>query len=196
MSKINLLPWREERKAKRKQQFWLSFGLSVMLTVVALAGVQFYINGLQKAQSARNQYLDTQIVILDAQIGEIRAIKARKQALEERIALIERLQLRRNLPTKMFNQLPLITPEGVYLDELSYAGLNLALDGMSEANYRVASFMRNIEQRSWLAVPQISSIVAQESEDERLNLSRFHIDVTIELVQPDKESEDGSSAAQ
>ncbi|UPW19150.1 PilN domain-containing protein [Agarivorans sp. TSD2052] len=191
MSNINLLPWRDALKAKQQRDFWIAFGVAVLVTVVALLGVQNFYTGLQDSQHARNQFLEKEIAILDHQIGEIRKIKEQKKSLKERIALIQTLQESRNIPTKIFNDLPLISPTGVYLDSLVFKDAAISLDGKSEANYRVASLMRNIERKVWLGSPSISSIVALPSADVDLELSKFQLKfgVKLGLQNEDKEVE-------
>ncbi|WP_432454731.1 MULTISPECIES: PilN domain-containing protein [unclassified Agarivorans] len=184
MSNINLLPWREELKAKQRRDFWLSLGVAAGLTLFASFGVQNYYTSLQNKQLARNQYLETEIAVLDQQIGEIRKIKEQKKSLNERISLIQKLQESRNVPTKIFNILPLISPAGVYLDSLTFQNSLISLDGKSEANYRVASLMRNIEQKTWLGSPKISSIVALSNKQADMELSKFQLEFVVKLGLP------------
>ena len=40
-------------------------------------------------QNSRNQYLEQEIAVLDAQIAEIKKVKDSKNAIEQRMALIE-----------------------------------------------------------------------------------------------------------
>ncbi|GAD04021.1 PilN domain-containing protein [Agarivorans albus] len=189
MSNINLLPWREEVKSKQKRDFWVALASSAGITVLALLLVQNYYTGLQDKQSARNQFLEKEIAILDHQIGEIRKIKEQKQSLKERIALIQTLQESRNIPTKIFNNLPLIAPTGVYLDSLAFKDSAINLDGKSEANYRVASLMRNIEQRVWLGTPSIRSIVALPGKQADMELSKFQLNFAVNLGLPNDKKE-------
>src|SRR3546814_3568374 len=61
MARINLLPWRAERRKQRQKEF------GVMLAFAALAGlalwflVNSYYNGQISGQEERNAYLQTQI---------------------------------------------------------------------------------------------------------------------------------------
>ena len=63
-------------------------------------------------QQQRNQRLLQEMTILDAQLGEIRLLKERRKELIDRMQLIEHLQMRRNLPVRLFNQLPSLVPNG------------------------------------------------------------------------------------
>src|SRR3546814_10522779 len=73
MARINLLPWRAERRKQRQKEF------GVMLAFAALAGlalwflVNSYYNGQISGQEERNAYLQTQISQVDTKIKEIRS---------------------------------------------------------------------------------------------------------------------------
>src|SRR3546814_8184425 len=68
MARINLLPWRAERRKQRQKEF------GVMLAFAALAGlalwflVNSYYNGQISGQEERNAYLQTQISQVDTKI--------------------------------------------------------------------------------------------------------------------------------
>ena len=89
----------------------------------------------------------------------------------------------------IFNNLPLIAPTGVYLDSLAFKDSAINLDGKSEANYRVASLMRNIEQRAWLGTPSIRSIVALPDKQADMELSKFQLNFAVNLGLPSEKKE-------
>jgi len=184
MSNINLLPWREAVKSKQKRDFWLGLVSAAAITFLAVFLVQNYYVNLQHKQQARNQFLEKETAILDHQIGEIKKIKEQKDSLKKRIALIQKLQESRNIPTKIFNSLPTIAPSGIYLDSLSFKDSSIDLDGKSEANYRVANLMRNIEQLEWLGTPSIRSIVALSGQQSDMELSKFQLGFAVKLGVP------------
>lgn len=47
MAKINLLPWRDELRKKRKRDFFSAMGLAAILTGVGLGAVHWHIDGLK-----------------------------------------------------------------------------------------------------------------------------------------------------
>jgi len=65
MTKINLLPWREELRKQKKQDFINVIVLSVLLTIAVLGLVHFYIEGLKEYQERRNKMLQDEIALLD-----------------------------------------------------------------------------------------------------------------------------------
>ncbi|MCF3097806.1 fimbrial protein [Aeromonas australiensis] len=171
MSNINLLPWREARAQRQKKQFGALLGMFVLAT----AALGFFANWLVErqiaAQQQRNLRLVQEMTILDAQLGEIRLLKERRKELIDRMQLIEQLQMRRNVPVRLFNQLPLLVPNGVYLNTLSMKNNTIDVNGKTEAYGRVASMMRRIDGSGWLGQSKISTIFAADVAP--VSLSQF-----------------------
>ncbi|HBN99529.1 MAG TPA: pilus assembly protein CpaD, partial [Alteromonas macleodii] len=56
--------------------------------------------------------LEREIAVLDAQIAEIKKVKDSKNAIEQRMALIEQLQASRNVAPIVFDELAKLVPPG------------------------------------------------------------------------------------
>ncbi|KAB0674449.1 fimbrial protein [Aeromonas veronii] len=171
MSNINLLPWREARAQRQKKQFGALLGIFVLATVALGFFANWLVDRQIVAQQQRNQRLVQEMTILDAQLGEIRLLKERRKELIDRMQLIEQLQMRRNVPVRLFNQLPLLVPNGVYLNTLSMQNNIIDVNGKTEAYGRVASMMRRIDGSGWLGQSKISTIFAADVAP--VSLSQF-----------------------
>jgi len=171
MSNINLLPWRDEFKKKKKNTFLAVLGLSSVLVLGVSYLGKAYIDALIGAQNQRNQYLQTQTIILDRQIAEVSKIKKEKAELERRINLIHKLEEKRNYATHLFNILPEVVPSGIYLKSIAFANNQVDVQGMSESNNRLAKMTRNIDGSGWLGGSYISSIIAGPTKP--IKLSNF-----------------------
>ncbi|PJG60725.1 PilN domain-containing protein [Aeromonas cavernicola] len=171
MSNINLLPWRDTLACRRKKQFSLLFSVCLCLTTVFVFFADWLVEREISYQRHQNQRLQKEITILDNQLGEIRLLKERRKALLERMHLIERLQLRRNISVRLFNQLPELIPDGVYLNTLSLENEQIDINGKTEAYGRVATMMRSIDNSDWLGKSKISTIFLDSTSP--LSLSQF-----------------------
>ncbi|WP_019613544.1 PilN domain-containing protein [Psychromonas ossibalaenae] len=171
MSNINLLPWRDDFKKKKKHAFFVILIItSIVVLALSYAG-KMYVDELIGAQNERNQFLQTQTIILDRRIAEINKIKKEKAELESRINVIQKLEEKRNSATRLFNTLVDVVPAGIYLKSASFANEQVDVKGMSESNNRLAKMMRNIDGSGWLGDSYISSIVAGPSKP--IKLSNF-----------------------
>jgi type IV pilus assembly protein PilN len=186
VSHINLLPWREKAKLKRKRDFGIVLSCCLLLVTSVGLGVRHYFVYQQEQQEQRNQILVREMAMLDHQLAEIKSIREKKKSLKERIQLIQTLQESRNVTTRLFNDIPQLTPAGVYLERLNLANSMVSVDGKSESNSRIARFMRQIEASTWLSTPSISSIVALGSEP--IPLSKFQLKFRLQHETQGKEA--------
>lgn len=176
MAKINLLPWREELRKKKKKDFFTLMGVSAFLTFVAFVGVHFHIQGKQEYQTQRNQILTQEIESLDKKLGEIKNIEERKNALLAKIDLIQKLQESRPEVVHLLDEIPRTTPDGIFLTKFTQSGQGLSFEGKTQSNARVSAFMRNIDASEWLNSPVLDEVKA---EDVKAAQSSFKLKATL-----------------
>lgn len=160
MAKINLLPWRAEQRRERARQFYSTLILSMILTAMVMGVVHWTYVGIIEEQNQRNAYLDSEIKVLDKEIEEIEALEKQRADLEQRMNIIQELQQSRPLNVHLFDELPRLLPEGIYLTEIVRKDNRLTVRGKTESSPRVAAFMRNIESSQWIGSPDLDVISA------------------------------------
>jgi len=175
--RINLLPWREERRKARRQQF---FALSGLISV--LAGLIWFlgygiINGYISTQEGKNAFLTSEIASLDKEIEEIKRLKEQTDSLLSRKRIIESLQANRTETVHLFNQLLRQVPDGVYLKSIKQIGNKINLIGYAQSNARVSTLMRNLESSTVMERPELVEI--KMSTVGTRKLSEFNLNITI-----------------
>lgn len=158
MANINLLPWRERRREERKQAFFITLGVAFGVAAALLGVAMLYINGEIANQNARNKYITDQIAVLDTKITEIRNLQAQKQALTERMTVIQDLQGRRPVIVRLFDELVRTLPDGVYYNTITRTGDSIALSGVADSANRVSTLMRYLDDSEWFADPNLNQI--------------------------------------
>lgn len=164
MAKVNLLPWRAERRRERQQAFYVMLGLAFAAALVIGLGAWMFYNGQIDGQNARNAYLTDQIKQLDAKIAEIDALDKKKETLLRRKDVIEQLQANRSQMVHLFDELVRTIPDGVRLTSVKQDGNKLTLNGYSQSNARVSAYMRNIESSGWMTNPDLNVIQASNGD--------------------------------
>jgi type IV pilus assembly protein PilN len=96
MAKINLLPWRLERRKLRQKEFYGMLGAAAVAAVLFAFIVIKYFDHLIETQNQRNGLLTSEIAQLDAKIKEIEELDRKKAQLLARKAVIEQLQASRS----------------------------------------------------------------------------------------------------
>lgn len=158
MARINLLPWREELRAQRNQEFGIIAGITAAVAVLIIVGISAFYNQLIDNQESRNNFMKAEIKKLDDKIAAIKDLKARKERLLQRIKTIQQLQTNRTEIVHLFDETVKTVPDGVYLSSLKQSGDNLTMTGVAESNTRVSEFVRNIEASEWMKSPAINII--------------------------------------
>lgn len=161
MARINLLPWRAERRAQRQKEFYGMLAAAAAIAVVLSLFILFYYNGQIEGQQARNAFLQGKITEVDAQIKEIDGLDRQKDRLLARKKVIEELQANRSQMVHLFDSLVRTIPDGVVLSSLKQDGNILTLQGRSQSNARVSTYMRNLEGSGWMTKPDLSIIEAK-----------------------------------
>lgn len=163
MPRINLLPWRNELRQKRKKEFLLAILAAVLVGGGLTFGTKLFYQGLIANQEDRNDMLRAEIAELDKQIEEIEGFEAQKARLIERMQIIEDLQVLRPEAVHLMDELVTVMPNGVHLTAVTQQARNVDIVGISQSYQRVSSLYRNVAGSEWLLEPKLGPIVTQGS---------------------------------
>jgi type IV pilus assembly protein PilN len=161
MARINLLPWRAERRKARQKEFVGMLGLAALGGVLAAFLIVSFYSSRISNQNDRNEYLRGEIAKVDTQIKEIEELDKKKAKLLARKEVIEQLQANRSQMVHLFDSLVRTIPDGVTLTAVKQEGDILTLGGRSQSNARVSTYMRNLESSGWMTSPDLEVIEAK-----------------------------------
>ena len=164
MARINLLPWRAERRKQRQKEFGIMLAFAALAGVVLWFLVNSYYNSQIDGQNERNAYLQEQIKQVEAKITEIDELDRQKARLLARKEVIEQLQANRSQMVHLFDSLVRTIPDGVTLASIKQEGEILTLEGNAQSNARVSAYMRNLEVSGWMTKPDLSIIEVKKDE--------------------------------
>ncbi|ADV26553.1 Fimbrial assembly family protein [Pseudoxanthomonas suwonensis 11-1] len=162
MARINLLPWRAERRKQRQREFQVMLGAAALGGILLSILVWFYFDREIAGQHERNRFLQAEIEKVKAQNKEIEELDAKKQRLLDRKRVIEELQANRSQMVHLFDSLVRTIPDGVVLTALKQEGKILTLEGTAQSNARVSTYMRSLETSGWMTKPDLSIIEARK----------------------------------
>ena len=162
MAKINLLPWREERREQKKKEFVaISTGVALLGVVLSALVWMFYNNQLQDQQDA-NQMIVIENQRLDSQLKELEGLQARRDEILERMKLIQDLQGVRPVIVHVFDEVTKLTPSNMYLTEFSRDGDKFTLIGKAQDPNVVSDYLRALGSSPWFRNAFMNSFVATE----------------------------------
>jgi len=193
MIRVNLLPWRaERRKAQRKHLAFLAGGVSAIAVGLGIL-VHLGIASTIAIQEGRNQYLKNENARLDKEIAEIKKLREEIAALLARKQVIERLQADRSQVVNLLDQLVRQTPDGVYLKSLKQTGVKVNVTGYAQSNARVSTLMRNLASSPYLENPVLVEIKAAAVNNKRV--SEFNMNFSIKRTQTEEAAKAGKAGA-
>ncbi len=169
MTRINLLPWREELRQERQKQFMTMLVLSMILGAAIVGLIHVQMNSKIDYQTSRNQFLSNEISKLDKEIAEISELQKVRKSLIERMEVIQDLQASRPSIVHLFTDLVTTVPNGVFLKTLEQNNNILKLTGEAESNARVSSYMRNLNSSDWLTDPNLDVIEIEDKKVTRIS---------------------------
>jgi len=158
MARINLLPWREEKRKERQRQFMSSLLLTAILGVVIVFFAGFIFDQKISHQQARNQMVQKEISALEIRIKRIDELERTRARLISRKQVIERLQASRSTTVELLDMLAKSIPVGVTLTTIRQQGPALELVGTSQSNARVSAYLRELESNDLFLNPQLDFV--------------------------------------
>ncbi|KAF1014602.1 MAG: hypothetical protein GAK31_02089 [Stenotrophomonas maltophilia] len=161
MARINLLPWRAERRKQRQKEFYAMLGMAALGGLLLSLMIWFYYGREVSGQNERNAFLQSEIEKVKEQNKEIDRLDQQRARLLARKEVIEQLQAKRSQMVHLFDALVRTIPDGVVLTSLKQEGDILTLEGRTQSNARVSAYMRNLETSGWMTNPELSIIEAR-----------------------------------
>jgi type IV pilus assembly protein PilN len=192
MARINLLPWREERRKQRQQEFYAILGVVALAAAGVLVLVTLFLGSQIDLQTERNNRLKQEITVLDGRIKKIEELEKTRSRLLQRKAIIEELQASRSQMVHLFDQLVRTIPDGVRLNSIKQSGSVLTLEGSAQSNARVSAYMRSLDASPWMKDPDLQIVRA---DDENAD-ARYDFILRITLQNPNQSEQDETGAAE
>jgi type IV pilus assembly protein PilN len=191
ITRINLLPWREERRQEQKKQFVMMTLMVCVLSAAIVGLIHFQMQAKIDYQLSRNRFISNEIVKVDEEIKEISELQKVRRSLIERMEVIQDLQGSRPSIVHLFSEIVSTVPNGVYLKSLTQTGGNLLVNGEAESNARVSTYMRNLSSSEWLKDPNLTVIEIEDKTVNRISTFTLTVQQTSPNATVEEEQDDG-----
>lgn len=159
LTRINLLPYREEIKQRKQQQFKVlmlsAFAVGLGLAAATYLGIDNAISN----QEGRNNFLQTEIDRLDRELGEIDKLQQEKEAFLAKKLKVEELQEKRYQAAYILDSLNTLTPDNTYLTVLeAESPTSYKISGHAISDNKIAVMMRSLPSTGIFLQPELLSI--------------------------------------
>ena len=175
MIKINLLPYRAQRKKQRITEHLIVAGLAFLPVVMGIAicflVINFKISGLDDAIASTAQEVKRQ----QATVEKIKEFKAKKEALLKKMDIIRTLQKNKSGPVHILDELAVNLPGKLWLMAIKQTGMNLSLEGYAFDNQSISKYMVNLEKSPYFKSVDLEKISTEEHKGMRTPLKKFSL---------------------
>lgn len=159
LTRINLLPYREEIKQRKQQQFKVlmlgAFAVGLGLAAATYLGIDSAISN----QEGRNNFLQIEIDRLDRELGEIDKLQQEKEAFLAKKLKVEELQEKRYQAAYILDSLNTLTPDNTYLTALeAESPTSYKISGHAISDNKIAVMMRSLPSTGIFLQPELLSI--------------------------------------
>ncbi len=167
MARINLLPWRDELREKRKKEFIAICIGAALIGALAVTLSWFYYDHKLEDQEQANQLITSTNQNLDVQLKSLEGLEAQRNAIVERMKLIQGLQGQRPIAVRLIDELVRVTPGNLYITKFVRTGDKFTIEGKAESPNTVAEFLRNLESSAWYRNAFMNSFLAVEEQKDK-----------------------------
>ncbi|MDG4554554.1 MAG: PilN domain-containing protein [Candidatus Competibacter sp.] len=158
MTRINLLPWREARRAQRQRELLSMLVAAALLAAGIVFLVQTEIANRIEHQQERNNYLRGELARLKKAAEEIQALQQTRNRLVERLTVIQKLQASRPGMVRMLDELVRLVPQDIYLSAFKTTNTQVTLNGIARSDLIISEFMRSIRDTKLFGEPVLQVI--------------------------------------
>lgn len=158
MARINLLPWRQEERARRNKEFLTLIVAVTLLALLTAFATWSYFNNELDEQLDANALIEKENALLDTALVEIDSLEQRREDIISRMQVIQDLQGRRPVPVRLWDDLAKAMPPALYLNNLKREGDVITLTGLADNPNIVSSLIRNLDSSKWMGNSAVSNI--------------------------------------
>jgi type IV pilus assembly protein PilN len=181
MIKLNLLPYKEERRkaAMVRQLVIVVASITIFIFIIGITHIYMTmtVNRLERDVEAAGKKLEELTKIT----GDLEKFKQDKTLVEKKIAIIDRLEKGRTGPVHLLDEFATRIPKReVWLSAIEEVGPTLEIEGMAKDNPTIALFMKTLEESPY--IQSVDLISSKQEVVSDVKLMRFRLSCTTKMV--------------
>lgn len=197
MIKINLLP-KDARKRVGLTQQIVIMAIMILATIFGIAFAWSTLDGMIAQRQEEIARTQQRLQELQKVIEEINKFEAQRQALEQKLAVIAKLEKEQKIPVHMLDELFLTLEDDMWLTSFQQQNQDLLVNGSALSNPVVSDYMRNLEESPYFG--NIELVVSQSRQIGTQTVRDFQLKVTLtppqETAAAAPEQQDAAAAPQ
>lgn len=158
MARINLLPWRQEERQRKNNDFNVLIA-GTLLAAGLCAFLGYYIlNSMLNNQLDANKRIEDANAQLEVALTSITELEAQRDQMLSQMKVIQDLQGRRSIPVRVWDDMAKAVPAAMYLVSIKRENDTITITGQADNANVVAALVRNLNSSVWLDGSAVVSI--------------------------------------
>lgn len=158
MTQINLLPWREEARQRKKIEFGITIGIAVVGVILFSILIHIYLSGLIFIENKRIEFLQNALTQKGGELNGLKDKKKKQITLESDLAFLYELKIKSYNAVRLMNELNKSVPKTIRLDKLSRENKKIKIEGQAESELQITLFMKTLAQSLYFIHPTLTTI--------------------------------------
>ncbi len=166
MIKINLLPYRTQRRRELILQQIVLAVIPLTLTILII-GIVWY------SMNSKIENIDNKIVTIEKKIKksklkikDIKKFKKKKKTIAQKMEVIDKLQKGRTGPVHVLDELSTRLPGNLWLTQLTQEGMSLRISGKALDNFSISNYMVNLEQSPYFNTITLNQVKSSKTRSQ------------------------------
>lgn len=155
---INLLPWREAARQRKKTQFIASLVACCISSFFVLMMCHLYYSSIHSSQAEINSILQNEISQGQATLNEMSSQVAESRSVILQLHTIIDLYNESFRSVRFLSELTGLVPSNISLYKIKHDGDDITLTGVAVSEAAVTEFMQQIGKSPYFNQPVLSSI--------------------------------------
>lgn len=160
MTDLNLLPWRDARRAARRARFLRAMAIAAGLAVALLGLWQRHLRNAVATETEAVAALRQQLVSVDRQLGDLQRRQAEAGAERQRQQAWQARLAQREQVVQVLDALVATAVDGVHYTAVVRNGDALAVEGRTRSSAALAVLLRRLQDSAWFADPEVGALSA------------------------------------
>ena len=164
MTRINLLPWREEAKKTKLVRFGLVLGLSLGFTLILIMIIHVYYGSLLSTEESRNAYLQTELNNKQTEFTALNNQKQQVSLITKQLKFLTTMRLHSYQAVALMQVLPQVTPSDLILKKVMRDRNTVTIEGVASSDLQVTLFIKALGSQKGFEQPVLTQINAVKDE--------------------------------
>jgi len=180
MIKINLLPYREEKKKQFIKSQLSVAGIFIVPSILVIIILAFLVNTKISSTNTQIDKVKAAIKKQKVSLDEINAFKKEKETLKNKTRVIEKLENGKFGPVHIIDHLAINLPGRIWLTKIEQKSMSMTIDGKALDNISISKYLVNLGKSDYFKSVDLKKIKTDKKKGPTgIQLKNFSLTSTI-----------------